>query len=396
MLEYFCTSKIKKALTVIALATSTAVVSAQEPIDLHVILPLTGGASFVGQASQKGIQAAEQVINETGGIHGRDVRFVFHDDQTSPQVAVQLVNQLHKEPLLIGSEIAGMCNAMAPLLSKGPFTYCLSPGITPTPGSNMFSALVPLTNIAPTVLRYFRSQGWNRIALLVSTDASGQDALHGYEEAFKLPENSGMQLIKVLHFNPKDFNVAAQMTEISEAKPQAMIGWATGAPAGTILKGFAQAGMNIPLVIGHGNVSPVFMKQYANVIPKRLYFPAGIGSIRGDNITIDPRQAKARAAYLAELAKAHLVPENAIEVVWDPIMLTVDALRHLGPNPTASQIHEYLNKVKGYTGISGIYDFTAVPNRGLSGKSNVMAEWNEKKGEFVAVSEPGGEPIQHK
>ncbi|MDX3894016.1 ABC transporter substrate-binding protein [Pusillimonas sp.] len=372
---------------------SVPAAQAQEPFDLHVILPLTGGASFVGQATQRGMRVAEQVVNDQGGINGKPVRFVFHDDKTSPQVAVQLVNELKSQPVLLGSEIAGMCNAMAPLLAKGPFTYCMSPGIRPKAGSNMYTALVPLNKVAPTVLTYFRSKGWKRIALLVSTDASGQDALQGYEEAFSLPENAGLELVKTLHFNPTALNVSAQMTEIAQAKPDAMIGWATGAPAGIILKGFVQAGMDIPLVIGHGNVSPEFIKQYSSVVPEQLYFPAGVGAVKGDNVKFDERQAAARRTYLDALGKEGLAPENAFEVAWDPTMLTVDALRHVGPEPTAEAVRDYLSKVKGYAGISGIYDFVSEPNRGLSGKANVMAQWSAAENAFVAVSEPGGEPL---
>ena len=387
----------KTILAAAVLAGSCASSFAQDTVDLHFILPLTGGASFVGHATQKGMQAAEDVINADGGINGKPVRFVYHDDQTSPQVAVQWVNQLSKEPLIMGSEIAAMCNAMAPLLENGPFTYCLSPAINPKPGSYMFSTLVPLRYIAPIVLRYLHSQGWNRVALLVGTDATGQEATQSFEQAFKLPENADMKLVKLVHFNPTALNVSAQMTEISEAKPQAVIGWAVGAPAGTILKGFVQAGIDLPLVISHGNVAPSFMKKYADVLPKRLYMPAGLGSLNGENITIDPRLAKPRAAYLKAMKNRGAVPESAIDAGWDPVMLAVDALRHVGPNPTPAKIRDYLNKVKGYAGISGVYDFQAIPNRGLiPGTTNAMARWNAQKGEFEAVSEPGGYPIPKK
>ena len=50
--------------------------------DINVILPLTGGASFLGKEEQKALQLAEPSINEAGGIQGQPVHFIFYDDQS--------------------------------------------------------------------------------------------------------------------------------------------------------------------------------------------------------------------------------------------------------------------------------------------------------------------------
>src|ERR1700726_3685110 len=62
--------------------------------DINVILPLTGGASFLGKAEQTAMQLAEPLINKAGGVQGQDVHFVFYDDQSNPQTAVQLTNRV--------------------------------------------------------------------------------------------------------------------------------------------------------------------------------------------------------------------------------------------------------------------------------------------------------------
>ena len=57
-------------------------------------MPLTGGGAFLGEQQKAIIEQTEKVINRDGGIHGKPVHFVFHDDQTSPQVAVQLTTEV--------------------------------------------------------------------------------------------------------------------------------------------------------------------------------------------------------------------------------------------------------------------------------------------------------------
>ncbi len=99
--------------------------------DINVILPLTGGGAFLGKAEQQALTQFEKAVNSSGGIHGQPVKFVFHDDQRSPQVAVQLANQVKatNPPVILGSALVALCNAMAPLMKEGPLLYCFSPGI---------------------------------------------------------------------------------------------------------------------------------------------------------------------------------------------------------------------------------------------------------------------------
>src|SRR5580700_1961008 len=79
-----------------SLGVAAAVVPARadEPYKINAILPLTGQASFLGKEEQVTLQIAEKYVNRTGGIKGRPVQFVFYDDTSNPQVAVQLVRQV--------------------------------------------------------------------------------------------------------------------------------------------------------------------------------------------------------------------------------------------------------------------------------------------------------------
>ena len=78
------------ALTAALVLASLVPARAAEPYDIYVILPLTGFAAYPGQTIAKVIGIVEEEANKQGGIHGRPVHFVIQDDQSSPQVAVQL------------------------------------------------------------------------------------------------------------------------------------------------------------------------------------------------------------------------------------------------------------------------------------------------------------------
>ena len=186
-------------------------VAAQDRIP--VVLPLTGGAAFLGQGERKALQLVEKVVN-TGGA--APIHFAFHDDQSSPQVAVQLASQIKAQnpPVMLGSAIVAMCNAMAPLMQDGPVMYCLSPGVHPAAGSKVFTAFISTHDLARALVRYYRGRGFTKLAMITSTDASGQDGRLGFEEAMKLSENSGMSIVTAVQFNPTDVSVAAQIQQI--------------------------------------------------------------------------------------------------------------------------------------------------------------------------------------
>ena len=74
-----------------------------------MILSLTGVAAFLGRSAQRDFERVETYVNAHGGIKGRPIKFVISDDQTSPQVAVQLTNQLIAKnvPLMLGPSTPG-------------------------------------------------------------------------------------------------------------------------------------------------------------------------------------------------------------------------------------------------------------------------------------------------
>src|SRR5579871_3792023 len=66
--------------------------AAADPFQIPVIMPLTGGGAFLGTSENQSLQIIEKMVNAAGGIKGRPIHFAVQDDQSNPQVAVQLTN----------------------------------------------------------------------------------------------------------------------------------------------------------------------------------------------------------------------------------------------------------------------------------------------------------------
>jgi branched-chain amino acid transport system substrate-binding protein len=367
---------------------------AAEPYEINVVLPLTGPGTFLGKSLTQALDAAAGVVNKQGGIAGRSVKFVYFDDQTNPQVAVVLLNQIiaKKVPVVLGSSLVATCSAMMPLVKDGPVMYCFSPGIHPAADGYAFSSSFSTPDLMEASIRYFRQRGLTRMALITSTDASGQDAERSLDAAFDLPENKSVTVVAREHFNPTDVSVTAQLVRIKAANPQVLIAWTTGTPAGTILRGVAETGMNVPVMTSTGNATYAQMQQYAQILPKEFYVP-GVPGMAPDQIA-DKGTKAAITAFYAALTAEGVKPDYVHTAAWDPAMIVVGALKKLGPQASADAIRRYIAGLRGWVGINGPYDFPAVPQRGLNRSGVVIVRWNAEKDVWEGVSKPGGDPLK--
>jgi branched-chain amino acid transport system substrate-binding protein len=366
--------------------------AAEEPYDLHVIIPLTGNAAFLGQEEQQFLKLLEGQVNAEGGIRGRPLRLIFHDDQTNPQVAVQIANEViaQRPPIFLGPSIVAECSAIAPLLRDGPVMYAFSPGIHPPPGSNVFSVSTSTHSMMAALLKYFRSQGWTRMAAITSADATGQDVDKGIAQLLALPENKDITLVAHPHFAVGDVTVTAQIERIKAADPQVVVAWTTGNSVAIIFKAIVQTGMDVPVATTNGNQNHTQMVQYANFLPKQMYYASPLFPAHEGVITLDPRVEAAQQAMQKAVAAANLAPDNQTAMVWDPLLITVDALRKLGPDATAAQIREHIANITDFAGINGLYNFKEVPQRGLGLEAAIVTRWDPAQKRWLWVSAPGG------
>jgi branched-chain amino acid transport system substrate-binding protein len=382
------------ALAALAALLPLAPAGAAQAYDIDVVLPLTGPGAFLGQGERQSLQLVEKSVNGGGGIKGQELHFVFHDDQSSPQVGVQLASEIvAKQPaVLLGSSLVAICRAIVPLVKNGPVEYCFSPGLHPDAGSYAFTASVSTLDLADAVVRYFRMKGWTRVALMVSSDATGQDAEDGLKQVLARPENKAMQVVTTQHFNINDVSVSAQIENVKAADPQCFIAWSTGTPIATIFRAMLQAGLDVPTATTDGNMTYAQMTQYADFLPRQLYIPAGEYAAR-DAAFLPPAVRQANDTLYALYAGMGAKPDEPAELAWEPAMLVVHALRTLGTNASATQIRDFLVHLKGYAGLDGIYDFEKVPQRGLDVTNAVVTLWSKQAKSWGVVSKPAGEPL---
>ena len=369
---------------------------APDPLDIYVISSQTGPISFGGKLQAPGALGLEAYVNKTGGIRGRPVKVVIIDEQSNPSVAVQEVNELIAKhvPIVIGPGSTGTCNAVAPVIKTSIVAYCSSPGAHPAAGSYMFGTSFGTDDLIAAGVKFLRLRGFRRIAVISTTDASGQDGEKGFDAAMADPANKDLVLVDREHYNGTDLTVAAQIARIKAAAPQAVVAWASGSPIGTFYRNAREAGLDVPVLTTPNNQNAEQMAASGDFLPSELLIVTAPFATP-EQITNRTQRSAVEAFY--DSVKAQGVappPPYPSHTVWDPGLMAVAAYKKYGFGMTAAQAYEFLSTLKGFVGINGPYDFPASPQRGLNAGSAVVIRWDRTKKAWVAASKIGGAPLE--
>ena len=88
------------------------------PLTVAGTYPATGGLREDGARMERGYRLAIQMLNEAGGLGGREVRLILRDDGSDPQAAAEIYRELAATDsihLLIGPYASSITDAVAPV-----------------------------------------------------------------------------------------------------------------------------------------------------------------------------------------------------------------------------------------------------------------------------------------
>src|SRR5947209_2689799 len=67
---------------------------AADPIRIGVVTPLSGTYAAIGKQVRWGAELVAKEINAAGGVLGRNLEFLFEDEEANPPVAVRMAEKL--------------------------------------------------------------------------------------------------------------------------------------------------------------------------------------------------------------------------------------------------------------------------------------------------------------
>jgi branched-chain amino acid transport system substrate-binding protein len=247
----------------------------------------------------------------------------------------------------------------------------------------MFMGAPSIDDVQPVLFRYLVKRKLTKVAMITSTDASGNDFEKRVDGILAAPEFKDLKVVVREHFAVPDLSVAAQISRIKAAAPDVLLTFTVGTPFGTLLKGIHDVGLDVPVYGSGGNFTYAQMQQYASFLPKELFLNGSRG-ITPDT-TATGAIKRAQDGYTAALAKAGLRSEFATSIPWDPMNIVLEAMRRAGPDADAQKLWTTLESIKGYAGIEGTYDFTTHDQRGLGEIAAALFRYDQPKNEFIQV-----------
>lgn len=365
------------------------------PINVGLMVPLTGSAaaSFAGGAT--GVKARVEEQNAKGGVKGHKINLIQVDDHSTAAGALTAAQLLVQKDHVLGIiEVSNYTNGAARFLQQN-HVPIVGPGSDGPEWSdpsynNMFPSYGSFNPkyVAPSTFgTFFKSQGVTKFASVGFNALAGQGSVHEANESVKA---AGIPVVYTNTSSPvgsTDFGAISLALKASGAD-----GLFLGMPAVSniaLVTALKQAGANIPVILGPGYGSDTLSSQPSVTAMQGVYFLSW-AETQSDNDSATQDQQAALAKY----ENFTLPPGSHVEQGWFSAEEFIEGLQNASALTSAAFI-TYMRSAK--TNAGGMFgthklDFSQYGNVAQgTGPDNCLWITKLSGNTFTAVS--GADPV---
>jgi branched-chain amino acid transport system substrate-binding protein len=332
------------AVAAFALTAFGAAAQAQ-PIKVGVIFPLSGGAGPQGQHLVKSIESMAALINESGGVLGRQIQIEARDDESTPAVGVSRANELISAgvSVIIEGWNSPVTLAMQPVINRAgvlDITAISKADPILSGEGNPLAVRLNSSNsqdgavIADYIANRIKAK---RVAFMTQNDAYGNGAQASIEAELKKLNHAYEKVAEEkFPFTQADFRVA--ITNVRAANPDVtvFINASEGLGMPAMIRQARQARLGGQVVAAVGTIAPSVISvagEAANgVVGADIYFP-----------DVEPFASNpVNQRYIAKVQQMHkLTPDKFMALgaaslqVW---AMAANELKTLDKEPIAKRI----------------------------------------------------------
>jgi branched-chain amino acid transport system substrate-binding protein len=198
--------------------------NAQEPIRLGTLCPLTGAGGPYGPQMQEAISRVVKEINDSGGIHGRQIQLFHEDSQTNPEAAVRATHKLieiNKVIAIMGTWASAVTLAIAPICYNNKvFDISVSgaDAISDLQDDDYIFRTQPNTFIQSEVYGQFAlEKGWKKIAYMAVQTPYAKT----FGDTFKKKvEAGGAKVVEYLIYEANKPSYRSELTKVLASNPE--------------------------------------------------------------------------------------------------------------------------------------------------------------------------------
>src|SRR5918911_2992517 len=233
-------------------ALSNAPTASSGPIKIGMVTSLTGNYAPLGTNDKLAAQQIVDGVNAKNGINGRKIDLEIVDDGSDPNQTVIQFNKVIGDGAVA---VLGPPQSTADLAIKPVANDKKMPTISLGAADDQVVPVTPYmwqtaplsSQVARVCVDFIKSQGKIKLAMLY--DTKNAYAVAGHDSTRKILDQAGIQLVDDETFETTQTNFAPQFAKITDAKPDFLLVWATGAPPVVITKAWADLKSGIPLMM---------------------------------------------------------------------------------------------------------------------------------------------------
>ena len=225
--------------------------SNSSPLVIGISLPLTGDFSQPGGAAKKGYEVWASLVNEDGGVLGRQVELKILDDASSAEQVVtdynRLINQ-DKVPLILGT-FSSLLNFPASTVAENNEMVLIAPAggspkiFEPNPKYYFFAQQATAPRQAEPFVNYIlslpESERPKTAAYVTQDDPFAAPVIENMQALF---EAAGIKTVYSKIYPPETTNFQPFASAIAKAKPEIIAQGAVFEDGVNLAKGLVQIG----------------------------------------------------------------------------------------------------------------------------------------------------------
>ncbi len=346
-------------------------------------LDMTGRQSNLGIGGKRGMEIAVETINAAGGVNGRQLKVVYYDTESEPAKGVihtKRLIEVDKVVLLGGYSSSGAAMAVLQTVESGK-----TPMIAATPIDKLWIPtkkwvfnVVPRQREAsiPMLLENLLQQGAKKIGYLYIDTAYGQAGKEVFDWAIKELKITPAVVEK---YAPGSTDMSPQITHLKAAGVDGLLITGNVPDTVIVIKNARDQGFNHPIVSDYAIVGPEFIDlagKYAEGIVS-----TSLKTLIAPDLPAGDIQKKVAMDLYTKYTKLHGAFSLYAGHPWDQVYLAAEALKKVDPKldpanandliKIREQLRDNLEKVKGFVGQNGVFNYSPENHNGLGPKCYV-------------------------
>jgi branched-chain amino acid transport system substrate-binding protein len=349
-------------------------------ITIGTVNSLTGPFAVIGRPLVAGANAYLKMVNDQGGVNGKQLRLVALDDQINPDIGVAQARKLIAQgvAIMLAPISSGVSGALLPVLAESKVPMIAYTGVEALEQDpNYFAVGLTTTQTLFVAANYIKSvaKGTPKIAFLTYESPASNTAR---DAVAKQVQKWGWQVVEMQTYRGGATDYTTQALKTVAAQPDYIIATMIDGQAPQLFSSLQRAGNKATIVNFHaGAAENVFAAIASPLFLAMRDVP-------------DPHEPEPGLKVIRDAAQKYGLTGDMTSAVftkgWISAELAVDALKSCGNACTSDKIKAHLQGLTSFDtgGVSAKLSFSATKHVGLG--SARIYRWDPDKKVAAPIS----------